>query len=78
MSKFTPDELADLKGLSCPMPILKTKKALQGMESGKILQIDLTDVGSKADIPAMLKKSGDELLEMTEEGNVITFFIKKK
>lgn len=78
MGNFTADEIADLKGLSCPMPILKTKKALKGLESGKILQVDLTDIGSKADIPVMLKKSGDELLEMTEEGDVITFFIKKK
>jgi tRNA 2-thiouridine synthesizing protein A len=41
MSDITPDEVADLKGLNCPMPVLKTKKALDKIEGGKILQVDL-------------------------------------
>jgi tRNA 2-thiouridine synthesizing protein A len=78
MSNITPDEVVDLKGLNCPMPVLKTKKALDNAEGGKVLRIDLTDAGSKSDIPAMIKRTGNELLEMTEEGGVISFFIKKK
>ena len=77
MSDITPDEVIDLKGLSCPMPMLKTKKALQNTESGKILQVDVTDAGSKNDMPALLKSSGDELMEMIEADGVYTFYIKK-
>ena len=78
MNNLTPDEVIDLKGLSCPMPMLKTKKALQNTESGKILQVDVTDAGSKTDMPALLKSSGDELVEMKEADGVFTFFIIKK
>ena len=78
MSDITPDEIADLKGLNCPMPVLETKKALDKIEGGKILRVDLTDAGSKSDLPAMIKRTGNELLEMTEAEGVYTFFIKKK
>jgi len=78
MSDITPDEVVDLKGLNCPMPVLKTKKALDNAGGGKILRIDLTDAGSKSDIPAMVKRTGNELLEMNEADGVISFFIKKK
>lgn len=78
MSQVTPDTVVDLKGLSCPMPVLKTKKALDGLTSGKILQVDLTDPGSKSDLPAMLKRTGNELLEIKEAGGVFSFIIKKK
>jgi tRNA 2-thiouridine synthesizing protein A len=78
MSDITPDEVVDLKGLNCPMPVLKTKKALDKAASGQILQIDITDAGSKSDLPAMLKRTGTELLEMTEAGGVYSFYVKKK
>ena len=78
MSSITPDEIVDLKGLNCPMPVLKTKKALDKTEGGKILRVDLTDAGSKSDLPAMIKRTGNELLEMTESNGVYSFFIKKK
>lgn len=78
MSEIMVDQVVDLRGLNCPMPMLKTKKALQGIESGKILQVEITDAGSKSDMPALLKRSGDELLETSENGDVYTFIIKKK
>jgi tRNA 2-thiouridine synthesizing protein A len=59
------------------MPVLKTKKALEALEPGKILRVDLTDIGSKSDVPAMVKRTGNEILRMDEEGGVITFYIKK-
>ncbi len=77
MSDITPDTVADLKGLNCPMPVLKTKKALEALEAGKILQVNLTDAGSKSDLPAMIKRTGNELLDMKEDGGVFTFYIKK-
>ncbi|OGQ94576.1 MAG: response regulator SirA [Deltaproteobacteria bacterium RIFOXYD12_FULL_57_12] len=78
MSDIKADEIIDLKGLNCPMPMLKTKKALQNTTAGKILQVEITDAGSKSDMPALLKRSGDELLEVKEAGGVYTFLIKKK
>ena len=78
MSSITPDEVADLKGLNCPMPVLKTKKALDNLAGGKIIRVDLTDAGSKSDLPAMIKRTGNELLEMVEADGVYSFFIKKK
>jgi tRNA 2-thiouridine synthesizing protein A len=78
MSDITIDQIVDLKGLNCPMPMLKTKKALQGAAAGTIMQVEITDSGSKSDMPALLKRSGDELLELKEDGGVYTFIIKKK
>lgn len=67
----------DCKGLSCPMPVVKIRKALDAMESGQVLLAEVTDKGSKADIPAMLKRTGNELLAMEERDDVFTFLIKK-
>jgi len=78
MNDITVDEIVDLKGLNCPMPMLKTKKALQGAAPGTIMQIEITDSGSKTDMPALLKRSGDELLDLKEDDGVYTFIIKKK
>lgn len=56
------DILIDARGLSCPMPMLKTKKALKGMTKGQLLEMWGTDPGSKNDIPNFCKKNGNELL----------------
>ncbi|KWT92913.1 MAG: sulfurtransferase TusA family protein [Nitrospirota bacterium] len=77
MADIKPDEILDTKGLNCPMPVLKTKKAIDGLASGKILEVQSTDAGSKSDIPALLSRLGHELLDTKENGNVISFFIKK-
>ncbi|MEO5356322.1 MAG: sulfurtransferase TusA family protein [Nitrospirae bacterium YQR-1] len=77
MADIKADQVLDTKGLNCPMPVLKTKKALDGIESGKVLEVISTDAGSKSDIPALLNRLGHELLETKESGNVISFFIKK-
>ncbi len=77
MDKSKANSSVDLKGLSCPMPVLKTKKALDSLAPGQILFVEATDKGSKADIPAMLKRTGNELLEAEENGDVFFFLIKK-
>ncbi|MBF0555029.1 MAG: sulfurtransferase TusA family protein [Nitrospirae bacterium] len=77
MADIKPDEVLDTKGLNCPMPVLKTKKAIDALASGKVLEVQSTDAGSKSDIPALLSRLGHELLETKENGNVISFFIKK-
>lgn len=78
MAEVKPDKTADFKGMNCPLPVLKTKKALDTLQAGQVLQVEMTDPGSKSDIPAMLKRTGNELIEMKEEGGVFIFVIQKK
>ena len=77
MDKSKANLAVDLKGLACPMPVLKTKKALDSLQPGQVLFVEVTDKGSKADIPAMLRRTGNELVEMDEKDNVFSFLIKK-
>ncbi|MCK6255817.1 sulfurtransferase TusA family protein [Fictibacillus sp. KIGAM418] len=72
------DKFLDAKGLACPMPIVRTKKAMDELESGQVLEIHATDKGSKSDLSAWVKAGGHEFLEQTEENGVFTFFVKKK
>lgn len=67
----------DTSGLSCPMPLLKTKKALNGLNPGDILKIISTDPGSDNDIPTFGNKGGNTYLGKSESGNTICHFIKK-
>ncbi|MBI3377586.1 MAG: sulfurtransferase TusA family protein [Nitrospirae bacterium] len=78
MNKSEANVFLDCKGLNCPMPVVKTKKALDSMESGQVLLVELTDKGAKSDIPAMLRRTGNELLGTDEKENVFTFLIKKQ
>ncbi|MGM8215758.1 sulfurtransferase TusA family protein [Bacillaceae bacterium W0354] len=71
------DFTLDAKGLACPMPIVRTKKAIDQLDSGQILEILTTDPGSKSDITAWTKSSDHELVEIKEDGDVYTFYIKK-
>ena len=71
------DQELDAKGLNCPLPILRAKKTLAGMESGQTLKIVATDPGSVKDFEAFAKQTGNELLESGEEGGAYVFFIKK-
>ncbi|WNS79260.1 sulfurtransferase TusA family protein [Domibacillus sp. DTU_2020_1001157_1_SI_ALB_TIR_016] len=71
------NKVLDAKGLACPMPIVKTKKAMNELESGQVLEIHATDKGAKADLAAWAKSGGHELLDQAEEGNVLKFWIKK-
>lgn len=71
------DEQLDASGLNCPLPILRAKKALTGMESGKILHIIATDPGSVKDFEAFARQTGNELMESKEEGGKFLFLIKK-
>lgn len=70
-------KVLDAKGLACPMPIVKTRKAMNEIESGEILEIVVTDKGAKADLAAWSKSGGHDLLDMKEEADVLTFWIKK-
>ena len=68
----------DAKGLACPMPIVKTRKAMNELENGQILEIHTTDKGAKNDLTAWAKSGGHELLKYDdEEGTVFKFWIQK-
>lgn len=71
------DQLLDTSGLNCPLPILKTKKELTKMDSGKILQVTSTDAGSVKDIEAFCNQTGNTLLSSIEEAGKYLFEIKK-
>ena len=75
MSAFTQD--LDARGLNCPLPILRTKKAMNGLASGDILKVVSTDKGSAQDIPAFCKQTGNELVESSQVDGEYVFFIKK-
>ncbi len=72
------DRDLDVKGLNCPLPILRTKKALAEMESGQVLRVLATDAGAVKDFPAFSRQTGNELLGQSEEDRVYTFFLKRK
>ncbi|WP_066290790.1 sulfurtransferase TusA family protein [Bacillus sp. FJAT-29937] len=70
-------KLLDAKGLACPMPVVRTKKAINELQSGDILEIHATDKGAKSDLTAWAKSGGHELIKHEEENNVFKFWIKK-
>ena len=72
------DRELDVKGLSCPLPILRTKKTLAEMESGQVLRVLATDPGSLKDFPAFAKQTGNELLLKREEERVFEYYLKRK
>jgi tRNA 2-thiouridine synthesizing protein A len=68
----------DCSGLNCPLPILKTKKAINELQSGQVLKMIATDPGSVSDMASWAKTTGNDLVEHTEAGGKHTFYIKKK
>ncbi|BDX22140.1 hypothetical protein TUM22923_14610 [Polynucleobacter sp. TUM22923] len=68
----------DAVGMNCPLPILRTKKALATMQSGQILRVKATDAGAAHDFPAFAKQTGNELLSSTTEGDVLIFRMKRR
>jgi TusA-related sulfurtransferase len=68
----------DTRGLNCPLPILKAKKALAGMESGQVLKVVSTDTGSVRDFAAFTKQTGHALLSQTTEGSDFIHIVKRR
>jgi tRNA 2-thiouridine synthesizing protein A len=68
----------DLKGLSCPLPIVRTAQAIKELQSGELIEALATDPGSVPDFTAWCRSTGNELIERTEEGGVFRFLIKKR
>jgi tRNA 2-thiouridine synthesizing protein A len=71
------DQTLDAKGLNCPLPILRAKKALQGMSAGSTLEVLVTDPGAVKDFQAFCRTTGDKLVESTTESGVFRFVIRR-
>ncbi|EZH64200.1 sulfurtransferase TusA family protein [Geomicrobium sediminis] len=71
------DFVLDAKGMACPMPIVKTKKKMKELEKGQVLKVEATDQGAKQDFAAWANSTGNELVKTTENGEVLSFWIKK-
>jgi tRNA 2-thiouridine synthesizing protein A len=72
------DKTIDAKGLSCPLPILETKKAVESLSKDQVLKVETTDPGSKNDMTSWAKRTGNEILKLEEASGTFTFYIKKK
>ena len=72
------DRELDARGLSCPLPILKTKKTLNELTSGQVLKVISTDPGSVKDMQAFASQTGNPLLSSAEENKDYIFFLQKK
>jgi tRNA 2-thiouridine synthesizing protein A len=77
MDTIRADKTLDAKGLDCPMPLLKAKKAMETMERGQILEIQGTDQGSKIDLPGWCERVGHVYLGVKEEADYFKFYIQK-
>ena len=71
------DRELDVQGLNCPLPILRTKKALSEMSSGQVLHVQATDPGAVRDFQAFAKQTGNQLLEFSDTGPVFEFYFKR-
>ena len=78
MTTVTINKDLDVKGLNCPLPILRAKKALTDMESGQVLRVVATDPGSVKDFAAFCKQTGNPLLSSEETASAFTFLIAKR
>ena len=71
------DKVLDLKGLPCPMPVVKISKGIKEVEVGQVVEAITTDPGSLADFPAWAKTSGNEILKTAQNNGLIKFYIKR-
>jgi tRNA 2-thiouridine synthesizing protein A len=72
------DKVMDLKGLPCPMPVVKVSKGIKEVEIGQVIEAQTTDPGALADFPAWAKTTGNEIVKTDQSGEIIKFYIKRK
>ncbi len=77
MSSIKTDFVLDAKGLACPMPVVKTKRAMDGLTEGQVLEIQSTDKGSKADLKAWSKNAGHQYLGLLEEAGSLPITLER-
>lgn len=73
----TPAATLDAKGLSCPLPVVRARLAIENLQAGEVLAIEATDPGSVSDFAQWAKMSGHVLLESTKDGDVYNYLIQK-
>jgi tRNA 2-thiouridine synthesizing protein A len=73
-----PDTLLDTRGLKCPLPVLRARKAMQRVAAGEVLRVLATDPGTVRDFEAFCEATGHELMEHSEEPGEFTFRIRKR
>lgn len=78
MAAIKPDKVLDVKGLLCPLPVIKAKQVIQEIALGGILEILATDPAADSDITAWTKRAGHELLNMDKQGEVLIFHVKRR
>ncbi len=71
------EKIINLRGLRCPVPVLRARKALSGLEPGDVLVAECTDPLTTIDIPNLLNQTGDKLESSSREGSVLMFRIRK-
>ncbi|MFC5402863.1 sulfurtransferase TusA family protein [Cohnella soli] len=74
---FTANQVLDCKGLACPMPIVRTKKAIEALKPGEVIEMQATDKGSLADIQGWAKNTGHQYLGTLHEGEVLKHYVRK-
>jgi tRNA 2-thiouridine synthesizing protein A len=72
------NKVMDLKGLPCPMPVVKVSKGIKEVEVGQVIEAITTDPGSLADFPAWARTSGNEILKTDQSDGLIKFYIQRK
>ena len=72
------DKVMDLKGLPCPMPVVKISKGIKEVQVGQVIEVHTTDPGSLTDFPAWARTSGNEVLETEQENGLIKIYVKRK
>ena len=77
MAEITATEELDCSGMICPLPVLKTKKAIVRMSAGEILKVTSTDPGSVADMASFSQHTGHEIIEQQEAGDAFVFYFRK-
>lgn len=72
------DDMLDARGMACPQPILKLAEAMKELKGGQLLKVLADDPGALEDIPVWCKRTGNQMISITEEGGTITAFVRKK
>jgi tRNA 2-thiouridine synthesizing protein A len=77
-SEIIPDAELDCVGLYCPMPIAKTKLEIDKLEAGQVLKVEADDPAAEGDIKSWASRTGHEIVKLSKEGTIVTFFIRKR
>ncbi len=72
------DKVMDLKGLPCPMPVVKISKGIKDVQVGQVIEVHTTDPGSLTDFPAWARTSGNEILATEQANGLIKIYVKRK